>query len=146
MEGELDETGVDAKSTAKLNFSDGISAEIQTAIQEQYKNNLIVEADNLRLEIPDPWHCGQFNNGKALIKFSDKGKDEFFEITDEVVPVNVTNPVLMSMFVILELDGIPVPIIKSFTTTLSRLFKVTVDTPITVDTPVTTLILFVSPS
>ena len=84
VEGELDETGVDAKSTATVNFSDGISAEIKTAIQEEYKNNLIVEADNLRLEISDPWHCGQFNNGKSLIKLSNNGKDEFFEITDEV--------------------------------------------------------------
>ena len=84
VEGELDETGVDAKSTATINFSDGISAEIKTAIQEEYENNLIVEADNLRLEVPDPWHCGQFNEGKSLIKFSNQGKEETFEITDEV--------------------------------------------------------------
>ena len=84
VEGELDETGVDAKSTATINFSDGISAEIKTAIQEEYENNLIVKADNLRLEVPDPWHCGQFNEGKSLIKFSNQGKEETFEITDEV--------------------------------------------------------------
>ena len=68
------------------------------------------------------------------------------EMTDVVEPVNVTNPVLVSKSVIVALVGIPVPNIKSFTTTLSRLFKITVDIPTTVDAPVTTLVLFVSPS
>ena len=84
VEGVLDETGVDARSTAVIRFSDNVSAEIKTAIQEEYENNLIVEADNLRLEVSDPWHCGQFNEGKSSIKFSNKGKEEIFEITDEV--------------------------------------------------------------
>ena len=84
VEGELDETGVDAKSTATIKFSENISAEIKTAINENYENNLIVEAENLRLEISDPWHCGQFNNGISSVKFINQGKEEIIQINDEV--------------------------------------------------------------
>ena len=84
IEGELDETGVDAKSTAIIDFTDEISAEIKTAIHEEYENNLIIESDDLCLEVSDPWHCGQFNEGKSVIKFSNEGTEEKIEINDEV--------------------------------------------------------------
>ena len=84
IEGELDETGVDAKSTAILDFTDEISAEIKTAIHEEYENNLIIESDDLCLEVSDPWHCGQFSEGESVIKFTNEGTEEKIEINDQV--------------------------------------------------------------
>ena len=84
VKGELDETDVDAQSIATIEFSENISAEIKTAINENYENNLTVEAEDLRLEISDPLHCGQFNNGISSIKFINQGKEEIFQINDEV--------------------------------------------------------------
>ena len=59
VQGKLDETGVDASSIAVLSFPNEISAEIKTAIHEEYENNLIIESDGLSLEVSDPWHCGR---------------------------------------------------------------------------------------
>ena len=70
VSGELDSTGVDADSTAKINFNDKIQAEIKTAIVNEYTNDLIVESGDSKLEVSQPWHCGQFQDGKSSIKLT----------------------------------------------------------------------------
>ena len=66
--GRIDSTGVDLQSTATLVFSDRIKAEISCAIDEEYPNNLIVRSGNLKIVASQPWHCGQFQEGKSSIE------------------------------------------------------------------------------
>ena len=66
--GRIDSTGVDLQSTATLVFSDRIKAEISCAIDEEYSNNLIVRSGDLKIVASQPWHCGQFQEGKSSIE------------------------------------------------------------------------------
>ena len=66
--GRIDSTGVDLQSTASLVFSDRIKAEISCAIDEEYSNNLIVRSGDLKIVASQPWHCGQFQEGKSSIE------------------------------------------------------------------------------
>jgi aryl-alcohol dehydrogenase-like predicted oxidoreductase/predicted dehydrogenase len=66
--GRIDSTGVDLQSTATLVFSDRIKAEISCAIDEEYSNNLIVKSGDLKIVASQPWHCGQFQEGKSSIE------------------------------------------------------------------------------
>lgn len=66
--GRIDSTGVDLQSTATLVFSDRIKAEISCAIDEEYSNNLIVKSGDLKMVASQPWHCGQFQEGKSSIE------------------------------------------------------------------------------
>ena len=54
VSGELDSTGVDADSTAKITFNDKIQAEIKTAIVNEYANDLIIESGDSKLEVSQP--------------------------------------------------------------------------------------------
>jgi aryl-alcohol dehydrogenase-like predicted oxidoreductase len=66
--GRIDSTGVDLQSTATLVFSDRIKAEISCAIDEEYSNNLVVKSGDLKMVASQPWHCGQFQEGKSSIE------------------------------------------------------------------------------
>ncbi len=84
VSGELDSTGVDADSTAKITFNDKIQAEIKTAIVNEYTNDLIIESDDSKLEVSQPWHCGQFQDGKSSIKLTLNNKESEIPIVDDV--------------------------------------------------------------
>jgi aryl-alcohol dehydrogenase-like predicted oxidoreductase len=84
VSGELDSTGVDADSTAKIIFNDKIQAEIKTAIVNEYANDLIIESGNSKLEVSQPWHCGQFQDGKSSIKLTLDNKESEIPIVDDV--------------------------------------------------------------
>ena len=84
VSGELDSTGVDADSTAKITFNDKIQAEIKTAIVNEYANDLIIESGDSKLEVSQPWHCGQFQDGKSSIKLTLNNKESEIPIVDEV--------------------------------------------------------------
>ncbi len=81
---ELDSTGVDADSTAKITFNDKIQAEIKTAIVNEYANDLIIESSDSKLEVSQPWHCGQFQDGKSSIKLTLNNKESEIPIVDDV--------------------------------------------------------------
>ena len=66
--GRLDSTGVDLQSTATLVFSEKIKAIISCAIDEEYSNNLIVSSGDVKIVASQPWHCGQFQDGKSSIE------------------------------------------------------------------------------
>lgn len=66
--GRLDSTGVDLQSTATLVFSEKIKAIISCAIDEEYSNNLIVSSGDIKIVASQPWHCGQFQDGKSSIE------------------------------------------------------------------------------
>ena len=70
VKGILDTTGVDNKSSANLIFSDNISAYIETSINEELQNNLIIKSDKVEIEVFEPWHCGQFQEGKYQLSKS----------------------------------------------------------------------------
>ena len=84
VSGELDSTGVDADSTAKITFNDKIQAEIKTAIVNEYTNDLIIESGDSKLEVSQPWHCGQFQDGKSSIKLTLNNKESEIPIVDDV--------------------------------------------------------------
>ena len=72
VSGELDTTGVDLNSKANIVFTDNIKANISCAINKEYENNLEVVSGNFKLEVSQPWHCGQFQEGLSSIKVYNK--------------------------------------------------------------------------
>jgi aryl-alcohol dehydrogenase-like predicted oxidoreductase/predicted dehydrogenase len=84
VKGSLDATGVDNKSSANFIFSKNISAYIETAINEELKNNLIIKSDKVEIIVPEPWHCGQFQDGNYSIELNFEGKKTIISNKDEV--------------------------------------------------------------
>ena len=76
--GQLDKTGVDLQSHAHLIFSETIEAKISCAINENFANNLVISSNQKSITVDQPWHCGQFQDGKSsiFISNSDAGKKE----------------------------------------------------------------------
>ena len=72
--GNLDETGVDSNSKARILFSENIEANISCAINEEYENNLEIISGDYKLSVSQPWHCGQFQDGYSSIKVYSKNK------------------------------------------------------------------------
>jgi aryl-alcohol dehydrogenase-like predicted oxidoreductase/predicted dehydrogenase len=72
--GNLDETGVDSNSKARILFSENIEANISCAINEEYENNLEIISGDYKLSVSQPWHCGQFQDGHSSIKVYSKNK------------------------------------------------------------------------
>ena len=77
--GERDETGVDLQSHAHIIFSDSIEAKISCAINENFANDLVISSGNKFISANQPWHCGQFQDGKSsiLVSTPDLGKKKF---------------------------------------------------------------------
>ena len=84
VKGSLDATGVDNKSSANFIFSENISAYIETAINEELKNDLIIKSDKVEIIVPEPWHCGQFQDGNYSIELNFEGKKTIISNKDEV--------------------------------------------------------------
>ena len=84
VKGSLDATGVDNKSSANLIFSENISAYIETAINEELKNDLIIKSDKVEIRVPEPWHCGQFQDGNYSIELNFEGKKTIISNKDKV--------------------------------------------------------------
>ncbi len=78
--GNLDETGVDSNSKARIVFSENIEANISCAINEVYENNLEIISGDYKLSVSQPWHCGQFQDGHSSIKVYSKNK-----LVDEIL-------------------------------------------------------------
>ena len=76
--GELDETGVDLQSHAHIIFSDSIEAKISCAINENFSNDLVISNGEKSIAVNQPWHCGQFQDGRSsiLVTTPDLGKQE----------------------------------------------------------------------
>ena len=72
--GNLDETGVDSNSKARILFSENIEANISCAINEKYENNIEIISGDYKLSVSQPWHCGQFQDGYSSIKVYSKNK------------------------------------------------------------------------
>ena len=71
--GQIDKTGVDLQSHAKLIFSKSIEAKISCAINKDFLNNLVITCGKRSITASDPWHCGQFKEGKSSILLSNEG-------------------------------------------------------------------------
>ena len=74
--GQLDKTGVDLQSHAHLIFSETIEAKISCAINEDFSNNLVISSGEYSINVPEPWHCGQFQEGKSSIFLSHAGNNQ----------------------------------------------------------------------
>ena len=72
--GNLDETGVDSNSKARIFFSENIEANISCAINKEYENNLEIISGDYKLYVSQPWHCGQFQDGHSAIQVYSKNK------------------------------------------------------------------------
>ena len=82
--GQLDETGVDLQSHAHLIFSDLIEAKISCAINEDFSNDLVISNGKYAIHVPDPWHCGQFQEGNSSIHlFTDGGNSKEIKCMDD---------------------------------------------------------------
>ena len=82
---ELDETGVDKNSIAKIIFSEKVEAEIKTAINEDLPNNLVIKSKTKKIVVPQTWHCGQFQEGKSSISLiKENSEEEVFELSDSI--------------------------------------------------------------
>ena len=71
--GQIDKTGVDLQSHARLIFSESIEAKISCAINEDFSNNLVITRGKHSITVADPWHCGQFQEGNSSIILSHEG-------------------------------------------------------------------------
>ena len=71
--GQIDKTGVDLQSHARLIFSESIEAKISCAINEDFSNNLVITRGKHSITVADPWHCGQFQEGNSSIILSNEG-------------------------------------------------------------------------
>ena len=81
----LDETGIDLNATAKIVFSKKIEAEIKTAINEELTNDLVIMSKEKKIEVKQPWHCGQFENGNSSIRLVfENGEKKDFDFHDEI--------------------------------------------------------------
>ena len=80
--GEIDSTGTDLSAKAELKFSNNINASINTAINQELQNNLVISAGDTKLIVDQPWHCGQFQEGRSSIKIY-KNEDLIKEVTYE---------------------------------------------------------------
>ena len=63
--GNLDETGVDSNSKARILFSENIEANISCAINEKYENNLEIISGDYKLSVSQPWHCAPLPKTKT---------------------------------------------------------------------------------
>ena len=76
----IGETGVDEISSAKLKFQNDIIAEVSAAIMQNMDNNTIIEGENGKIIIDDPWMPGKdggpYNTKIRVIK---NGTEEFKE-------------------------------------------------------------------
>ena len=76
----IGETGVDEISSATLTFEDNIIAEVSTAIMQNMDNNAVIEGDDGKIIIDDPWMPGKdggpYNTKIRIIK---NGKEEIEE-------------------------------------------------------------------
>ena len=66
--GKLSLSNIDLNAKAVLEFSSKIKAIIKSAINEEYKNSLIIKSETIELIVEEPWHCGQFQGQEAEIK------------------------------------------------------------------------------
>ena len=71
VKGSLDSTGVDNKSSANLIFNDNISAYIETSINEELQNNLIIKSDKVDL--------------KGLINRNDKYGEYAWSVLEKII-------------------------------------------------------------
>ena len=80
-EAKIGETGVDEVAHAKLEFKNGIKAEVSTAIREGMKNNAIILGSDGIIELPDPWMPGR-NGGPyhANIIINKNGEEEIIDL------------------------------------------------------------------
>ena len=83
--GRLDSTGVDLQSEAHIVFSNNIEAYIKCAIDEDYPNDLKISDGSIDLFASQPWHCGQFQDGKSSIEiYKDRKLYKEIPFKDEV--------------------------------------------------------------
>ena len=74
---KIGETEVDEISHANLNFSNGIRAEVSTAIRENMPNNAIITGEKGMIEIDNPWTPGREGgpyNAKIKIIINNESK------------------------------------------------------------------------
>ena len=80
-EGRIGDTGVDELASAKLFFENNIMAEISTSIMQNMDNNAVIEGENGKIIVDNPWMPGRdggpYNTKIRLITNSGEKVEEF---------------------------------------------------------------------
>ena len=82
--GTLSENNVDLYAEAKLEFSNGSSAQISSSINQILPNKVIIKNQRTTLEVVEPWRCGEDVGRKSSIFLSHEGKKEEIQFNEPI--------------------------------------------------------------
>ena len=82
--GTLSENNVDLYAEAKLEFSNGSSAQISSSINQILPNKVIIKNQRTTLEVVEPWRCGEDVGRKSSIFLSHEGKKEEIQLNEPI--------------------------------------------------------------
>ena len=82
--GTLSENNVDLFAEAKLEFSNGSSAQISSSINQILPNKVIIKNQRTTLEVIEPWRCGEDVGRKSSIFLSHEGKKEEIQFNEPI--------------------------------------------------------------
>ena len=82
--GILSESNVDLFAEAKLEFSNGSSAHISSSINEILPNKVIIKNKKTKLEVIEPWRCGEDIGRKSSIFLSHEGKEDEIHFNESI--------------------------------------------------------------
>ena len=82
--GTLSENNVDLYAEAKLEFSNGSSAQISSSINQILPNKVIIKNQRTTLEVVEPWRCGEDVGRKSSIFLSHEGKKEEIQFNETI--------------------------------------------------------------
>lgn len=82
--GTLSENNVDLYAEAKLEFSNGSSAQISSSINQILPNKVIIKNQRTTLEVVEPWRCGEDVGRESSIFLSHEGKKEEIKFNETI--------------------------------------------------------------
>ena len=82
--GTLSENNVDLYAEAKLEFSNGSTAQISSSINQILPNKVIIKNQRTTLEVVEPWRCGEDVGRKSSIFLSHEGKKEEIQFNEPI--------------------------------------------------------------
>ena len=82
--GTLSENNVDLYAEAKLEFSNGSTAQISSSINQILPNKVIIKNQKTTLEVVEPWRCGEDVGRKSSIFLSLEGKKKEIQFNEPI--------------------------------------------------------------
>ena len=82
--GTLSEKNVDLYAEASLDFANGSKAFISSSISKSLPNKVTIENTKSKLEVFEPWRCGEDIGRKSLMTLTHNGKLEEIEFNESI--------------------------------------------------------------